>query len=583
MSDDTDILDLRSGLNSLYMIYCTSLLPLVIIGIAFFYSGLTQRRSSLTMFAIPFLISPLIFIDWFIWGYSLCYAKASNKFIGSMEFVVLRHLKDSLLTVYANTRGEIFALNHFLFNGLFKVICAALTFPGCIAERGRMLPMLVFLFFWSCMIYNPVTYWFWNPNGWLSVDLNKLPVLDFAGGNCIHIVSGFTSLAYSYILGPRNPKILYNYRNINTGHIIFGTFLVMCGWVGFVGGCDFKFSPYSLFIFVNTILCACVGGIVWMLIDYYYSSIPLEGTQDSDNQDEQQQNRHVDSSARLSPLTSHLSNVAPVISETGVLLNQHLRETKSNFVERRKFSMISFSSGIMTGLVVITPGGGYVSSPNEFWKSIVYGVVGAICCNLSTRLKYFFHIDDALDIFAIHGVAGFVGSILTGIFANKQFNSDGGWVVGHWKQVGYQLLGSVVTASYVFIMTYFFLYIIDLVPGLHLRIDKTFNRRMKEEKMKAKAEGKDEESKMSTADHPHADDMSFLEAAELMGTDCYEFNGEYMMDFVEFIKVLRPQDYEEDQLEELYPNTDTQFENIHGLGSDYEMQHEGGTHLTKRE
>ncbi|KAK6456812.1 putative ammonium transporter [Scheffersomyces xylosifermentans] len=577
MSEDGQLVDIRAGLNSLYMIYCTSLLPIVVVGIAFFYSGLTQRRSSMTMFALPILLTPLVFIDWFIWGYSLCYSKAENKFIGNLDYAVLRHLRVSITSIYTNTRGDIFSLNHFLFNGLFKVICAGLTFPGCIAERGRILPMLVFLFCWSTIIYNPITYWFWNPNGWLSVDLNKLPVLDFAGGNCIHVVSGFTSLAYSYMLGPRNPKILYNYRNINTGHIIFGTFLVACGWVGFVGGCDFKFSVYSLYIFVNTILCSCVGGIVWMSIDYYYSSIPLEGTT---LQEPQPVTAPLDLNEGISPRGT---NLIPVISETGVLLNQHYRESKSNFIARRKFSMISFSSGVMTGLVVITPGGGYVSSPSEFWKSFVFGVVGAVVCNLSTRLKYFFRIDDALDIFAIHGIAGIVGSLLTGIFANKQYNSQGGWVEGHWKQLGYQVLGCVVTSSYVFILTCVFLYLIDLIPGLHLRIDKNFNRRMREESLRAKGKGEvDEESQMTPTDKP-APEISYLEAAELLGTDCYEFNGEYMMDFVEFIKVIRPQDYEDDEVEELYANENNQCENIHGMGSDFEMHPEGANHLTKRE
>ncbi|EGW35155.1 ammonium transporter [Spathaspora passalidarum NRRL Y-27907] len=582
-------IDVRTAINALYMIFCTALLPIVVIGIAFFYSGLTQRRSSLTMFAIPILLLPLIFIDWFIWGYSLSYSASANHFIGNLNFAVLRQLRNSITLVFTNTRGEILVLNHFLFNGFFKVICAALTMPGCIAERGRIIPMLVFLFFWSAMIYNPVTYWFWNSNGWLSIDLDNLPVLDFAGGNCIHIVGGFTCLAYSYILGPRNPKILYNYRNINTGHIIFGTFCILSGWVGFIAGCDFKFSSNSLYIMVNTLLAAFSGSIVWTSIDYFFSSIPLADTASITANPEQpaypepiiggSSPESIELKRLHSPQSSH--RIQPVISQTGILKSQRYHETKSNFVEKRKFSMISFSSGMITGLVVFTPGGGFVSSPSEFWKPIIFGVVGAIICNLSTRLKYFFGIDDALDIFAIHGVAGIVGSLLTGLFANTQYQSQGGWVKRHWIQFAYQLLGITVTSAYVFILTCVFLLIIDRIPGLHLRIDKNFNARQKQQKTTPELPIHELESQVSPHDVASNKDL-FWEQVELQGTDTYEFNGEYMMDFIEFIKVIRPQDYEDN--DQSFDNIDQpNYENLTGLGADYEMHPEGVHHLTKRE
>lgn len=570
-------LDVTTGLNSLYMLYCTAPLPLVVIGIAFFYSGLTQRRSALTMFAVPFLLAPMIIIDWFIWGYSLCYSASSNHFIGNLNYVVLRQFRNALTAEFTNTRGHVLAGAHVLFNMFFKLICVSLTFPGCIAERGRVLPMILFAFIWSVIIYNPVTYWFWNSNGWLSVDLGRLPVLDFAGGNCVHIVSGFTCLAYSYILGPRNPKLLYNYRNSNTGHIIFGTFLVFMGWIGYIAGCDFKFSFNSIYIILNTLIAACASGIVWTAIDFFFSSVPLEG--------ESVGLKHGDSKLSNSLGDNHSPMLQAIVSRTGVSINQRLHESKSNFVEKRKFSMISFSSGIMTGLVVFTPGGGYVSSNAEFWKGIIFGVVGAISGNLATRLKYFFNIDDALDLFAVHGIPGIVGSMLTGIFANDLYDSKGGWVKGHWKQFGYQLLGLVVTSAYVFIMSMVFLYLIDLIPGFHLRIDKDFNRREREKTLKAKQLDQELESQTSPQQVvPHmsnsTEQMSFWEQVELQGTDGYEFNGEFMLDFMEFIRAIRPQDYEDDDLKDIIqaPN---QYEGY--IGQDFELHQKGVHNLTKRE
>lgn len=454
-----------------------------------FYSGLTQRRSSFLQLALPTILLPFIFVEWYIWGYSLCYSSSSNEYIGNLNFAVLRHLKEGATMVYSTPRGEILSINHFLFNALFKVICVGFTFPGCLGERGRLKPMILFLFFWCTLIYNPVTYWFWNRNGWLSTELNKLPVLDFAGGNCIHIVSGFTALAYSYILGPRNNKILYNYKTSNNGLILIGSFFVNFGWIGFIAGCDYKFSTYSIFIMVNTILCSCVSGLVWLSIDYYYSLTPLDDSQ------------HVD---------------------------------------RRKISVVSLCSGMMVGLVVITPAGGYISSPTGFWKSIVFGVIGGISGNLATRLKFFFNIDDAFDIFAIHGVTGWVGSILTGIFAEQSYGSKGGWVSRNFLQICYQLLGCTMTSVYVFVLTIFFLYLIDLIPGCHLRIDKQFNKRIRQLNDDKEL---DIELSMSPTNvrPPHV--ANELEDLELNGADQYELNGEYMMDYMEFIKVVKPEDF----------------------------------------
>lgn len=508
-------MSLATAINSLFMMYCTFLLLLVVLGVAIFYSGLIQRRSSFTMLAIPVVLSAFVFIDWFIWGYSLCYASAKNRFIGSLKFVVLSNLKhseDDL--IYTTPRGEILSIIHFLFNGFMKVICVVLTFPGCIAERGRVIPMFVFLFFWSAMIYNPVTYWFWNKNGWLSPQLESMPVLDFAGGNCIHVVSGFTSLAYSYYLGPRNTKLLVNYRSSNNSNMIIGMCFLVFGWCGFIAGCDFKFTAVSFYIFTNTLLSASSAGVVWAAIDYYNSATPLEGED-------------------TAPEVPALENLDSNFTEATKAPSNGEHGEFGDHGQHRTLSMISFSSGVICGLVVFTPAGGYLSSERSFWKSIVCGVVGGASGNLATRLKYYMKIDDALDIFAIHGVCGIVGSLLVGIFADDSYDSKGGWVAGHWVQFGYQLFGSFITSVYVFVMSLFFLYIVDLIPGLHVRIDKDFNKRARE--LARVSEDPEHEG-------VHEYDMSW-EKAELQGSDWYEFQGEYSMDFMEFIKVIDPEDY----------------------------------------
>ncbi|GEQ70229.1 hypothetical protein JCM33374_g3905 [Metschnikowia sp. JCM 33374] len=504
------------AINSLYMMYSTFLLVFIVIGISMFYSGLTQRRSSFTMLGMPLLICGILFVDWFIWGYSLCYSTSSNKFIGNLDFVVLKHLKLPSETVYSTPRGDILAIIHFLFNGFMKLICAALTFPACGAERARIAPMLLFVVIWSVIIYNPVSYWIWDRNGWLSPQLNRLPVLDFAGGNCIHIVSGFTALAYSYYIGPRNPEILRNYRGSNNSIALLGLTFILFGWTGFISGCDFNFTVTSIYLIVATFLCAFSAGIVWTAIDYYYSAIPLDLGE-------------IQKDFELSELGS---------SEVGNVI-----ETPTPRVipgQKRTLSIVSFSSGVMCGLVVFTPGGGYLCYTGNFWKSIVCGVVGGIVGNLSTRLKYFFGIDDALDIFAVHGICGIAGSLLVGIFSEASYDSHGGWIEHNWIQFAYQLLGSVVTSAYVFFMSLVVLYLIDLIPGMHLRIDKHFNRRVR-----AAIRGSNGTEDAENSRNNEMESQA-LERAEIMGSDYYELNGEYSMDFVEFIKIIDPDDFSQD-------------------------------------
>lgn len=497
-------MDMQMAVDSVFMLICTMLLLLAMLGVAMFYLGLMQRRSSFTMLTVPLLLSTLVFLDWFIWGYSLCYASASNRFIGSLKFAALNHLKDNLTLIYSTPRGDILSIIHFLFNGFMKIICVCLTFPACVAERGRLLPLLVFLFLWSAIVYNPVTYWFWNRNGWLSPQLDVMPVLDFAGGNCIHVVSGFTVLAYSFYLGPRNPKILVDYRSSNNSYLVIGLCFLTFGWCGFIAGCDFKFSETSFYILTSTFLCASCAGIAWAAIDYYYSATPLEGmSEGSSSQDVELQS--------LDPLGS---DPAKPFEPLQVITAPQ---------QKRKLSMVSFCSGVMCGLVVFTPAGGYLCSSRSFWKSIVCGLIGGACGNLSTSLKYYLRIDDALDAFAVHGVCGIVGSILVGLLADASYSSAGGWTAGHWVQLGYQFFGALMTSVYVFVLSLFLLYAVDKVPGLHLRIDQDFNRRMKSDRS--------------------GELVSAEEEMELVGTDFYEFNGEYSTDYCEFLKVISPQDF----------------------------------------
>lgn len=138
----------------------------------------------------------------------------------------------------------------------------------------------------------------------------------------------------------------------------------------------------------------------------------------------------------------------------------------------RKWSTVGFCSGVIAGLVAITPGSGFVPA----WASIIYGVVGAAGANYATKLKFVLGVDDALDIFAEHAVGGVIGNILTAFFAADYIahldgftEIPGGWLNRNWVQLGYQLADSVSGGVYSFVGTCIILFIMNLIPGLSLR------------------------------------------------------------------------------------------------------------------
>lgn len=141
-----------------------------------------------------------------------------------------------------------------------------------------------------------------------------------------------------------------------------------------------------------------------------------------------------------------------------------------------KWSVVGFCSGIVAGLVAITPASGYVPA----WSAVPIGVIAGIGCNFATQLKYWISADDALDIFAVHGIGGVIGNILTAFFAADYIahldgvtEIEGGWLNQNWKQLGYQVADSAAGMTYSFVLSIVILYALNLIgrvfPAMRLR------------------------------------------------------------------------------------------------------------------
>ena len=288
----------------------------------------------------------------------------------------------------------------------FCAVTAALVI-GSVAERGRVIPAMVFIFFWATLVYCPVACWAWNVNGWGF----KYGVLDYAGGGPVEIGSGMSAMAYSWVLGRRNEKMMLNFRPHNISLITLGTVFLWFGWLGFNGGSAFGANLRAAMACWNSCLTAMFAAMSWCLLDF-----------------------------RLA----------------------------------KKWSLVGWCSGTISGLVAATPCSGIITP----WASIALGVAAGVICNYSTKFKFLVGIDDALDVFAEHTVGGIVGLIFNAFFAADYIiGLDGvntGVVTGGFLNQNYRLLYVqvayiVACCAYMFVVSAIIAKAIDMIPGLKLR------------------------------------------------------------------------------------------------------------------
>jgi len=387
--------------NVSFIIVAGAMVLFMVPGLAFLYSGLSRRKSALSLIWAVSAVNAIVVFQWFLWGYSLAFSSsATNGFIGNLRNFGLRKVLDD------PSPGSplIPELLYSFFQMEFACVTAAILVGG-IAERGRVFATMIFAFLWMTLVYCPIACWVWSTHGWAF----EWGVLDFAGGGPVEIGSGVGGLALAWVLGRRQERELLNFRPHNVSNVSLGTFILWFGWLGFNGGSAFGANLRAVVAIWNSMLAASFGGMVWCLMDF-----------------------------RL----------------------------------ERRWSMVGFCSGTIAGLVAATPSSGFVHP----WSSVIIGVVAGALCNLATKLKFLFRIDDALDLFAEHAVGGMVGLFFNGFFGSHDIialdgvntSIPGGWINQNWKQLYIQFAYICAVTGYTFVVTALIAKAVDL-SGLHLR------------------------------------------------------------------------------------------------------------------
>jgi Amt family ammonium transporter len=265
-----------------------------------------------------------------------------------------------------------------MFQGKFAIITPALI-SGAVAERMKFSAWVWFILLWSTFIYCPLAHWVWASDGWLY----KYGVLDFAGGTVVHISAGVSAIVLARILGARRDypggAILPNSLVLT----LLGAGLLWFGWFGFNAGSAVAVEhpvagATAGLAFTTTQAAAAGAGLAWMLLEWNHTGKPTS---------------------------------------------------------------LGLASGIVAGLVAITPAAGHVMPA---W-AIVIGAIASVLCYGTVRLKHRLGHDDSLDAFGVHGVGGIWGAIATGLFC---FQPVAGLIGGHAEQLVKQLVGVVVTLAF---------------------------------------------------------------------------------------------------------------------------------------
>ncbi|MGD0610204.1 MAG: ammonium transporter [Anaerolineales bacterium] len=236
-------------------------------GLAFFYGGLVRRKNVLSIMMQSFMSMGVVTVIWVIFGFSLAFAKDHGGIIGDLRYFGLNGVGFDP-GVVGGTKQVIPFLSFFFFQEMFAVITPALI-TGAFADRVNFKSYLIFLVFWSVLVYIPIAHWVWG-GGFLA----QLGVIDFAGGTVVHMSAGFAALASVFIVGRRKilPNELTQPHNIT--YVALGTGLLWFGWFGFNGGSALVANGLASAAFVNTDVAASIAMITWLFISWVHEGRP---------------------------------------------------------------------------------------------------------------------------------------------------------------------------------------------------------------------------------------------------------------------------------------------------------------------
>lgn len=249
---------LDSG-NTAWMLTATALvLFMTLPGLALFYAGLVRSKNVLSVLMQCFAITGVATIIWILFGYSLAFGDG-GAYIGNFDKAFLAGVgKDSIAA--GKTIPESVWI---MFQMTFAIITPALVIGG-FAERMKFSAMLWFSAIWLILVYIPVCYWVWAPNGWLF----KQGLIDMAGGTVVHINAGVAALVAAIVVGKRKGFPTTTMMPHNLTMTVIGAGMLWVGWFGFNAGSAVAADQSAGMTMLVTHISAAAGAFAWMLLEW---------------------------------------------------------------------------------------------------------------------------------------------------------------------------------------------------------------------------------------------------------------------------------------------------------------------------
>ncbi len=346
------------GHNGFMMVCAALVLFMTLPGLALFYGGLVRKKNVLSVCAQCMACAGLVTILWYVCGYSLVFGTSfGSPYLGGTDFLFLKDVDAAPNTNYCYWVSESVFSMYQL---MFAIITPALII-GAIAERMKFSALMTFIGLWMFVVYFPMAHMVWGATGLMNGVCNadaKIPAIDFAGGTVVHMTSGWSALILCIILGKRLGFGKEKMAPHSMVLCMVGTGMLWVGWYGFNAGSALAADGVSANAFMTTTLAAATAGFVWAMME-------------------------------------------------GVLKGHP--------------AILGFCSGIVAGLVVITPACGFVDAKG----AMIIGIFAAVIPYLFVMiLKAKLGYDDALDTFGVHAVGGTLGAIMTGLLATDKVNSN---------------------------------------------------------------------------------------------------------------------------------------------------------------
>jgi ammonium transporter, Amt family len=397
--------------NTAWMLVSSALVLLMIPGLALFYGGMVRSKNVLSTMMHSFVAMGIVGVQWAVVGYSLAFGPdAGGGLVGNLSRVMLDGMiaiKDGVpvYTLWQNVTTEANAIPEYVFamyQCMFAMITVALI-SGALAERIKFSAYCLFVLLWTTIVYDPLAHWVWMVDGWLF----KKGALDFAGGTVVHLSSGISALAALIFLGKRHGFPQERMAPHSLPLTLIGVGLLWFGWFGFNAG-------------------SAVVGV-----------------------------SNVDAAGGLAGLAFTTTTIAPAAAGLSWMI--------AEWIHGGKPSALGFGSGVVAGLVVITPAAGFVQPG----VAIIMGLIAGVVCYLGVLLKAKMKYDDSLDAFGVHGIGGTTGALLTGVFATVGAT---GLMSGNMTQFITQVIAVAAAGAYAFIVTFVIAFILDKTIGL--RVEK---------------------------------------------------------------------------------------------------------------